>query len=309
MVETVSGKISAEELGFVLMHEHLYVGNWNNRMADPQWMDYEDVIKNTTRAVLAAKEKGVQTIVDVTPMNIGRDIHVLKEVSEATGVKIVAATGMLYDETNWVQRIKEENLVKMFVREATEGVQGTDIKCGIIKCGTNQYGLTPANQKILRACARAQKELNIPLMAHCRPSGRRYGLFQQDIFEENGADLSKVIICHFRYGDGDPLDYAEDVMRRGSYITIDMNEASTQLRPNMEAIVKLVEKGWEDHLILDHDAVICFNDTRYEDMIDENQNFTYILTDVIPELKNRGITEEQIEKIFVKNPQRIFGVE
>lgn len=110
MVETVKGSISLDELGFTLMHEHLYLGDWNHRMSDPEWFDYEDGMNMITGVLRNAMEAGVKTLVDVTPFNLGRDVDLLLEAAQKTGMNIVAATGAYIDESGQFSQISEENL-------------------------------------------------------------------------------------------------------------------------------------------------------------------------------------------------------
>lgn len=216
-VETVTGQAAPEELGFTLMHEHLYLGGWNNRISDPEWYDEQDGMAMITGVLEDAKAAGVTTLVDCTTMNMGRDIHILEEASKRTGVQIIAASGCMMDVSNWAQRIPVENLTKTIIREITEGVQGTSIKCGVIKTGIENQ-LDKVTEKLLAACGKAQAETGVPIITHCRPAGHEFGLMQQDIFEAQGADLSKVVIGHYR--NGDSLGYAEKVMRREAVLLL-----------------------------------------------------------------------------------------
>lgn len=311
MIETVRNPISSGELGFTLMHEHLYLGDWNHRIADPEWFDHEDGMKMITGVLKDAVEHGVKTLVDVTPFNLGRDVDLLVEAAQKTGIQIIASTGAYIDESGQFSQISEENLLKMILREAGEGVGRNHIRCGAIKCGTDRFGFTDLNKKLLRACGRAQKETGLPIITHCRPAGTRQGLFQQDIFEEQGADLTKVVIGHFR--NGDPIDYAENVIRRGSYIAIDqMNFNAHQLEYNLKLIPELIKRGYVKQLILSHDAVICYNHTRWQDWDHRTyvnyapDSLSYIIRVVIPALKERGVTDTDIKTIFIDNPKRIF---
>lgn len=312
MVKTVSGEIPAKALGFTLMHEHLYLGNWNNRMADPLWFCHPEAMEMITGVLRDAVREGVKSLVDVTTCNMGRDIGLLKEAAEATGMQIVASSGVYEDESGYFSQISETNLLKMILREIEDGVGEQKIRCGAIKCATGKYGFTENNRKLFRACGRAQRETGLPVITHCRPAGTRQGLFQQDILEAQGADLKKVVIGHFRVGDN--LDYAENVMRRGSYIAIDqMNFNAHQLSHNLEVIPELIRRGYAGRLILSHDAVICYNHTRWSDWNHREyinyapDSLSYIIREVIPALLERGVTKEQIHTIFVDNPQKIFG--
>lgn len=310
-VETVTGQAAPEELGFTLMHEHLYLGGWNNRISDPEWYDEEDGMAMITGVLEDAKAAGVTTLVDCTTMNMGRDIHILEEASKRTGVQIIAASGCMMDVSNWAQRIPVENLTKTIIREITEGVQGTSIKCGVIKTGIENQ-LDKVTEKLLAACGKAQAETGVPIITHCRPAGHEFGLMQQDIFEAQGADLSKVVIGHYR--NGDSLEYAEKVMRRGSCIAIDqMNFNAHQLEHNLQVIPELIGRGWAKQLILSHDAVIVFNHSAWRDYDHRTyinyapDSYSYIIRVVIPALKERGVSEEDIRTIFVENPKRLFS--
>ncbi len=310
-IQTVNGPVKASDLGFTLMHEHLYIGDWNHRMADPQWFNRGEAMKMITGVLNDARNFGVQTLVDVTTFNMGRDVELLKEAAEETGMQIIASTGVYVDESGYFSQISEDNLLKMILREIREGAGGQKIRCGVIKCGTGRYGFTENNVKLIRACARAQKETGLPVITHCRPPGLRQGLFQQDMIEEQGGDLTKVVIGHFRRGDN--LDYGENVMKRGSYLAIDqMNFNEHQLVHNLEVIPELIRRGYTKQLILSHDSVICYNHTRWEDWDHRTyinyapDSLSYLIRRVIPALMEKGVTKEEIHTIFVENPRRIF---
>ena len=169
----------------------------------------------------------------------------------------------------------------------SEGCQCSDIKCGVIKCGTTELGFTANTIKVLRAAGKAQRLTGAPIITHCRPANTRQGLFQLDLFEEQGADLSKVVIGHFRKGD--PLDYAFNVMQRGAYIAVDqMNFNAHQLTHNLKAIKTTCQHGRAKRLILTHDAVICFNSARLADYDHKSydkyapDSLSYLIREVIP---------------------------
>lgn len=311
-VQAARGPLDSDRLGFTLMHEHLMISNWNNRIADPDWLPYEEALELICGVIGDAKANGVDTIVDCTPLDIGRDTKLIRDVSERTGMNIIASTGLYVDEDGWIAQTSEENLLKMFLRELEEGTQGTGVRCGVLKAATDRFGFTDINKKILRVIGRASAQTGTPIITHCRPAGTREGLFQQDIFEAEGVDLNHVLIGHYR--NGDPIDYAENVMRRGSYIGIDqMNFNAHQLEYNLWLIPELVRRGWVERLVLSHDAVICYNHSRWSDWDHREyinyapDSLSYLKRVVVPLLLERGLTEDQVKTIFVENPRRFFS--
>lgn len=310
-INTVTGSIDINELKFTLMHEHLLLSDWNLRLADPNFLKIDEAMTMIEEVIADAKAHGVSTIVDVTPINDGRDVLLMKEIASRTKMNIIAATGVLGCETVWLRDMPEELLVKLFVRELTEGCQGTDIKCGVIKCGTTELGFNKNTVKALRAAGKAQSLTGVPIITHCRPANTRQGLFQLDLFEEQGADLSKVVIGHYRIGD--PLDYALNVMNRGAYIAIDqMNFNAHQLKHNLNVIKDICQRGLSHRLILSHDAVICFNSANWNDYDHKSyinyapDSLSYLSREVIPLLIQEGVTQEAIHQIFIENPKNIF---
>lgn len=310
-INTVTGSIDINELKFTLMHEHLLLSDWNLRLADPNFLKIDEAMTMIEEVIADAKVHGVSTIVDVTPINDGRDVRLMKEIASRTKMNIIAATGVLGCEPVWLRDMPEELLVKLFVRELTEGCQGTDIKCGVIKCGTTELGFNKNTVKALRAAGKAQSLTGVPIITHCRPANTRQGLFQLDLFEEQGADLSKVVIGHYRIGD--PLDYALNVMNRGAYIAIDqMNFNAHQLKHNLNVIKDICQRGLSHRLILSHDAVICFNSANWNDYDHKSyinyapDSLSYLSREVIPLLIQEGVTQEAIHQIFIENPKNIF---
>jgi phosphotriesterase-related protein len=150
-ISTVTGPVDSSRLGFTLMHEHIVVSSWAMRQSYPGWFDREIVVKQAVEGLKAARACGVQTIVDVTTSNLGRDIYILREVSEKSEVQIIASTGLFYTEEPWMNRWEADRLVEWLLHDVEQGIQGADAKAGIIKCGTDKLGLTPLNRKLLQA--------------------------------------------------------------------------------------------------------------------------------------------------------------
>ena len=313
MIETILGPIQADQLGYTLMHEHLMICDWNLRTADPEFLDYEKTLDTITEVLKNAKSSGVDSLVDATTSNMGRDIKMMEEASKRSGISIIASAGYYLLEGGSMRYISDESLLKALLKELTEGIAGTKIKAGIVKAATDKAGLTKDNVRCLRACGKAAAMTGVPIITHSRPPGTRYGLFQLDIFEEEGVDLRKVVIGHYR--NGDSISYAREVMDRGAYIAIDqMNFNEHEIAFNQKRIKELIDLGYEDQIILSHDAVINYHydaDNRHDmhDYINyAPDSLSYLPTRGSKKLMEAGIRPETMHKIFFDNPRKVFEV-
>ena len=313
MIETILGPIQADQLGYTLMHEHLMICDWNLRTADPEFLDYEKTLDTITEVLKNAKSSGVDSLVDATTSNMGRDIKMMEEASKRSGISIIASAGYYLLEGGSMRYISDESLLKALLKELTEGIAGTKIKAGIVKAATDKAGLTKDNVRCLRACGKAAAMTGVPIITHSRPPGTRYGLFQLDIFEEEGVDLRKVVIGHYR--NGDSISYAREAMDRGAYIAIDqMNFNEHEIAFNQKRIKELIDLGYEDQIILSHDAVINYHydaDNRHDmhDYINyAPDSLSYLPTRGSKKLMEAGIRPETMHKIFFDNPRKVFEV-
>lgn len=201
-----------------------------------------------------------------------------------------------------------EPMVGMFVRDITEGIAGTGIKAAILKCATDEPGVTPGVERVLRAVARAHRATGVPITTHTHAHTRR-GLEQQRIFAEEGVDLRRVVIGHS--GDTTDLAYLEELLAAGSYIGMDRFGIDNILgfEDRVDTVATLCERGYADKMVLAHDAS-CYIDWLPEEglpFVLPNWHYLHIHNDVLPALRRRGVTEEQISAMLVDNPRAIFS--
>jgi len=304
-VNGVLGPIEAEDLGFTLMHEHILIANWSMRQSFADWVDLEAHLDHATSEVRSANEHGVRTIVDLTPINLGRDIHVIREVAERAGAQIIAATGFYFHDEPWLAGWEADRLVEYLLRDIEVGIQGTDCKAGIIKAATAEAGVTPINRKTLQVAARLHKASGVPISTHTTPENRN-GLDQQDVFEEEGVDLSRVVIGHC--GDTADLDYLEEVLVRGSTIGMDRFglDMILPMKERVVTIAELCRRGWADRMVLSHDACCHIDFFPPGTPIPPRWNYRHICEDVIPALREEGVRIDDIHKMTIGNPRRIL---
>ena len=199
--------------------------------------------------------------------------------------------------------------------ESSEEIQGLtgytkDEVCELVQADI-ENALDDVTKKMLQACAKASKETGVPIMTHCRPAGKEFGLKQLEIFKDEGVDLSKVVIGHYR--NGDSIDYAKKVFDLGANIAIDqMNFNGHQFEHNMTVIPELIKMGYSKQLFLSHDAVIVYNHSPWKDFdhrtyINYSQtSYSYMKRVIVPELMKRDVKEEEINQIFKLNIKRLY---
>jgi len=316
-VNTVRGPIETAQLGVTLMHEHVFVLSTEIMQNFPEpWGDEERRVSDAITRLNQLKARGVDTIVDLTVIGLGRYIPRIQRVAATTGINIVAATGIYtYNDVPLYFHFQgpgtelggPEMMVEMFVRDIEEGIAGTGVKAAILKCATDRPGVTRGVERVLRAVAQAHLRTGVPISTHTHAPTER-GLEQQKIFKEEGVDLSRVVIGHS--GDTTDIAYLEKLIASGSYIGMDRFGIDVLLpfEDRVNTVAKMCELGYAERMVLSQDAA-CFNDWLPEAALPTvlpNWHFMHIHNDVIPALKERGVTDRQIETMLVDNPRRIF---
>lgn len=313
-VETVRGPVDTSALGKVLMHEHVFVLSPEVHDNYKVWDEDAEVAKAVTR-LRELKAGGIGTIVDLTAIGLGRYIPRIQRINAEADINIVVATGLYtYDEVPFYFHYRgpnpildaPESMVDMFVADIEQGIKDTGVKAAILKCATDEKGLTHGVERVLRAVAQAHRATGVPISTHTHALTRR-GLEQQNVFEEEGVDLTRVVIGHS--GDTTDVAYLEEIMARGSYIGMDRFGIDVILpfEERVQIVATLCERGHADQMVLSHDAS-CFIDWLPEQALQlmPRWHYMHITQDVIPALKERGVTDEQIETMLVDNPRKVF---
>jgi phosphotriesterase-related protein len=312
-VNSVLGPISPSELGMTLMHEHIMFGfgGWYaNYTITP--FDREECIKTALDTMKELKTYGINTVVDATPNDCGRDPELLKEVSEKSGVNIICSTG-LYSEAegapgyfnfrNMVTGDATNEIYELFAMEITKGIGTTGVKAGVIKVATSDGQITPYEEKVLRAAAKVQKETGVPIITHTGGFSTM-GVEQADLFIAEGVSPNRVVIGHI--GGSADIKYHVTLIGKGTYIAFDrlglpfFGSDETQ----KACIAGLIGIGHENKIMLSHDTVWYFLGKTPIDLPP-----TYIFKQIIPFLKKAGVTEDKLNAILVENPRRLFAGE
>jgi len=306
-VETALGPVATAELGPTLMHEHVVTRSPGVHENWPHLFDRNAILALAERKMADLHGRGIRAIVDLTTVDLGRDIDLIVDVARRSPVKIVVATGVWWMPQRYFSAHGVDHVARLFVRDITEGIGTSGVKAAIIKCATDTAGVTPVIENILRASARAQKATGVPISTHTWAAGRT-GEAQQAIFAQEGIDLSRVIIGHS--GDSDNLEYLRGLMERGSSIGMDRfgleNFLPTAKR--VEVVARLCAEGYAGRMVLSHDAN-CWTDMLSEDAKRRTRpqwNYNHIPDDILPALRKAGVSEDQIDQMLVRNPRAMF---
>jgi len=317
-VETIRGAIPTSDLGVTLMHEHVFVLSPEIMANHPEgWGDEKDREDAAVEKLNALKAIGVDSIVDPTVIGIGRYIPRIQRVAARTDLQIVVATGLYtYNDVPMYFHFTgpgtalggAETMTELFIRDITEGIADTGVKAAILKCATDAHGLTPGVERVLRAVAAAHRATGVPITTHTHAHSRR-GLDQQRIFAEEGVDLSRVIIGHS--GDTKDIAYLEELIAAGSYLGMDRFGVDNILSfdDRVDIVAQMCERGHADKMVLAHDAS-CYIDWLPEaalPLVLPNWHYLHIHNDVLPALRARGVSEDQITTMLVDNPRAIFS--
>ena len=298
---TVQGAVPVEQLGITLMHEHLFTDML------PVYGENFTQLRDVSLAcdeVQRFIDAGGSTIVDVTSQGVGRSPLQLLEVSRATGTNIILGCGYYrepgYPET--VFRTPIHRLRDMLLMEIENGVGDTGIKPGIIgEIAVQEYHMTPAFERVLRACGRACRTSGLAISLHDHTE--TMALEMLDILEDESVTLSRVCMGH--QGNCDQLDYLREIANRGAYIQMDhVGREKLQLDVDRARLIaQLVQEGFGTRILLSHD--VC---TRQDLAKFGGPGYEHIPRTFVPLLEDAGLTTDEIQQILVDNPSRVLAV-
>jgi len=305
-IQSATGPLDTANMGFTLMHEHVLVMWPAYYQQYPEAFDRDALMQLSIKKLTAAREAGVTTMVDLTPIDLGRNAAFIKEAAEKSGMQIIVPTGFYYSRPFHFAGRQDSDMTDLMVRDITQGISTTGIRANVIKCAT-EPAMDAMNERVLRASARAHRATGVPICTHTFPANRT-GLDQQRVFREEGVDLGRTVIGHS--DDSDDISYLEQLIQNGSYCGMDrigiQRPRNDEQRADM--VAALCAKGYANRITLSHDAS-CYLDMITEGVAEQNMpqwNFTHIPKTIVPMLRERGVSDADIEQMTVKNPREIF---
>ena len=308
-VQTVRGPIDPADLGFTLPHEHTAIALWHI----PGRWDYWELTRH--RPVIEAelaryRDAGGRSLVDLTLPGVGRDPTWLTGLAAVTGLHLVMGAGWYreayYPAETRIDRRSVDDLAEELVREATDGVGESGVRPGILgEIGTDKPWLSAREERVHRAVARAARRTGLAITTHAVMSD--VGLAQLRVFEEEGADPTRVVIGH---ADSYPeLDHYLAIVGRGASVEFDFLGMSFTPQERhgegriVELLCELLARGHVERVLLSQD--VCHNAQlrRYE-----GNGYTYLHEAFLPRLRAAGVSDAEIDTMTVANPRRLLTI-
>ncbi|MFC2007379.1 phosphotriesterase [Chloroflexota bacterium] len=312
-INSVLGPIDSETLGFTLMHEHPI------HRAAAVTQDYPELLdagfmESVVKGLLQVKEAGIDTIIDGTTLDLGRDVKAQAHVSRRSGVNIIACTGWWLREPFFLSGVSVDRIAAMFIREIREGIGGTNIKAGMLKGASDRSGVTEWQATVLRALARAHLETGVPIMLHSYSPGR-VGEQQVAVLKEEGVDLSRVKVDHSN--DTTDMEYLTGLLKQGCYLGMDRYPGRGDVGPldRNKTMKSLIDAGYVDRILPSHDKPLArfIGESPVEGLGGgEGQTvnpdvYLYIKQEVFPSLREMEVSEAIIDRLCVAGPRNFFG--
>ncbi|MDQ0323426.1 phosphotriesterase-related protein [Pararhizobium capsulatum DSM 1112] len=304
-IQTVRGPIAPETIDFTLVHEHLHLDMWHTSGDGRIGQIDDDEI--FAAELNAFKAVGGSCLVDQTPRGCGRQPERLQELSKVTGIEIVCSTGYYhesyYPPEDALHRRSVDQVTKLFLDEIQHGIAGTGIKPGLIgEIGTSQGWVSPLEERVHRAAARAQRASGLPLATHTlyHTAGHQ----QLDIFIEEGVSPDRISIGHC---DTFPSRaYCESIASRGAYVSLDNigNDLPGHEDAVKQLLLELVERGYARQVLLSHDM-----GQMPELGCRGGRGLAYLAKRFLPSLREAGLDEATWHLMTVENPRRWLTID
>ncbi len=316
--QTVLGAIDASELGFTLAHEHLSSAPGVLERWPKDWGGRQGLVTRAVDRLGVLGAAGVRTVVDLTPYDVGRDIRFLEEVSRQSGMNIIACTGQRFLPPSGRLAMPSRTiggLAEFFKKEIDRGIDGTSIKAGVIKIGVGSNRPTSLEAVGLRAAARASKATGVPIRVHTH-AAERPGEAVAAILEEEGLDPSRVSLDHS--DDSGDLDFLSGMAKRGYSLGMDhlhrglLPDGKPSFDRRAECIKAMIDAGFAGKLFLSTDSMfggsLLPEETReWRENLDPPEGMLFVAHNLLPRLREMGVTNQHIQVMTVENPQAFFA--
>ena len=305
-IHTLKGPVDPNLLGLILPHEHLFTDLRGPTAPDYAQRDPASVVKVVSPYLADAAALGVTALVECSTVGVGRNLSVLRSLSDATPIYIVAPTGVYRDAyiPESMRQSSVDELVELWTKELTEGMAATSIRAGFIKLAMSDDGPTALEVRNLKAAVKASQATGALIASHT--IGGKVARKEMDVLEAAGLNLHRFVWIHAQTEPD--ISVLKDAARRGAYVELDSVGAPFQSQPELlDHVIELIEAGFVKNILLSHDA--GWFDPSSADGLPESgyRGYTALVNDFIPALLARGVSEEDVRCMTVLNPREAFA--
>ena len=321
-VQTVRGPVDTSDLGRTYMHEHVFVLNADVQQNYPaEWGSEDERVADAIEKLGALAASGVRTIVDPTVIGLGRYIpRIVRIAEQVPDLNIIVATGCYtYDDVPFFFHHRgpalndalgmevPDPMVDMFVGDIIDGIAGTGVRAGLLKCAIDHQGLTGGVERVMRSVAKAHLQTGTPITVHTHPGSHTADHVRTVMVDQEGVEPASIVLGHS--GDTTDADHLSSLAEAGFVLGMDRFgiNLETTFEARADIVVELCRRGFASQMVLSHDA------SCYIDWIDPNVmaflpqwHYLHIEQEVLPYLREHGVTDEQITTMLVDNPRRYF---
>ncbi len=306
-VQTATGPVADSALGFTLSHEHTFIGGGGLWHAYPNLFDWEATERLVVAQFREATAGGVDTIIDLSTPDLGRDVRFVRRVSEASGMQVVVGTGLWRDIPRFFWDKTPERIAEIFIGEIKDGIEGSEIRPGAIKVANDAEGVTEAAELVLRGAAIACRETGVPISTH-HWAPLQVGTRQAEILLDAGAPPRLVCIGHS--ADSTDADYLESLLRLGVYLSMDRypgREPRPDYRARNATVAELVRRGWAGRLMLGHDYGVRLVERGVAPVPPAQPTlYLFLSKTALPGLRELGVSDAQLETMTREVPRRFL---
>lgn len=309
VVNTVMGPVAADKLGFTLGHEHVLISAGGVKEQFPFLFDYKQTLKRVVGELKEARSGGVDTIVELTTVDLGRDVAFYAQAAKASGMNIIVTTGLWLNMPLIFRERDPDFFASMYIHEIKNGIGDTGIKPGVIKASSDVEGVTPEAEAALRGAARAHLATGIPISTHQWAEGEVGGR-QVEILLEEGVDPSRICIGHS--ADTTDIDYLVGLLDKGVYLSMDRypgRDERLDWRARNATVRALVDRGFAQKLMLGHDYAPGPVFKGEKPVVESPTRYLFISKTAIPALIEMRVSEDDIRAMTVDAPRNFLAGE
>lgn len=304
-IMTLRGPISPDELGITDYHEHLYVEppGWLHKL-DPDFA--LNNVEKSAEELQSFAHAGGRTLCELTAVDFGRNVDKIKAVADLVpevNVILTAGYNRPYYMGRWLAAVSESDMVRDTVRDLTVGIDGTDIKAGIIKCGSEYNNFNANAQKLVRVAAAAYRETGRPVITHT--TAGTMGYEQASLLIEQGVDAHRITLSHMDRN----LDFFEHlrIAKMGVYLGYD-SFGKAKYGPETDRLSllrQLLDAGVGSRILIGNDL----GRPSYWRAYGGGPGLDYVLTQLTTRMLANGFTQAELDMLLVDNPRRFFAGE